>query len=193
MNSGLKFDVSTFREGLRAKLKVTKKTEAEILNQAAGSICANAIRLTKGAKKNTIVADLTSGGLAFRLLQSPRFQARMPKSVRGYTRGTHTRAEINAAAARFVRLRGSTVRYIVAGWFKALKVFRPNARRDASAKGLAGLGRATKATPGILAAVFENFSRGAGTVGAGPLQQALNEEGASMKKYAEKKLADALK
>lgn len=191
--TGITFDTGAFRKGLRAKLAVTKKTEEQIINQAAGSVCANAIRLTKGAKKNEIIGDLTSNGLVFKLLQSPRFQARMPGYLKGFTRGTHTRAQINDAARVFVAQRARTIRYIAAGWFKALAVFRPASKRKVSDKGLAGKGTARKATERILEAVFVNFSRGAGEVGARPLQQALDEEGRSMQSYAEKKLANAWK
>ena len=193
MSGDITFDLSTFRAGLRHKLSLTKKAEADVLNQAAGSICANAIRLTKGTKKNQVIGDLTSNGLVFKLLQSTRFQARMPKRFQGYTRGTHTRAQINQAAREFVKQRAATVKYIAAGWFKALMVFRPSVRRKVSAKGLAGKGRATKARPDILAAVFENFSRGAGEVGADALQQALNDEGRFMLGYGNKALTKALK
>ena len=189
--SGIQFDLSTVQDGLRAKLRVTKKTEAEILNQAGGSVVANAIRLTKKASAADIRSVLQSNGTVFRLLQSPQMQRRLSKKLVGYTRGTHTRAQINAAAAQLIRLRVSSRGYIAAGWFPALATFRPGSRRRVSARGLAGQGRATRATPSRLVATIENFSRGAGAVGAAALQQALNEEGASMQDYAKKKLAAA--
>lgn len=193
MASGFKFDLTTFRAGLRAKLRVTKKTEAEILNQAGGSVCANAIRLTKGARKSDVEGQLSRNGLSFRLLQSPAMQRRLPKSLQGYTRGRHTRAELNEAARKLIALRGASRRYIAAGWFKALAVFRPGSSRRVSDKGLAGQGRARRATSSSLVATFENHSRGAGEVGAAALQQALDDEGRSMKAYGERKLAAAWK
>ena len=190
-SSGIKFNLGTFQAGLRAKLRVTKKAEADILNQAGGSVVANAIRLTKKASAADIRSTLQSNGTVFRLLQSPHMQRRLPKKLVGYTRGTHTRAQINAAATQLVRARVSSRGYIAAGWFPALAVFRPGTTRRASAKGLAGQGRATRATSGKLVATFQNFSRGANQVGAAALQQALDEEGRSMQSYANKKLAAA--
>ena len=35
MKAAIQFDLSGFQRGLRAKLAATKKTEAEVLNQAA--------------------------------------------------------------------------------------------------------------------------------------------------------------
>ena len=190
-SSGIQFDLSQFQDGLRAKLRVTKKTEAEILNQAGGSVVANAIRLTKKASAADIRKTLQSNGTVFRLLQSPQMQSRLPKKLTGFTRGTHTRAQINAAATALIRARVSSRGYIAAGWFAALSTFRPGANRRLSAQGLAGQGRATRATPSRLIATFENHARGAGAVGAAALQQALNDEGQSVQSYAEKKLAQA--
>ena len=190
-SSGCKFDLSTFRAGLRAKLKVTKKAEADILNRAGGSVVANAIRLTPRADPAKIEAELTTGGLAFRLLQSPRFQSRLPKKLQGFTKGTHTRAQLNAAAKQLVALRRRSANYIRAGWYPALRTFRPGVAGKVSEKGLASQGKATKATESRLVATFENHARGAGDVGAAALQQALDNEGRSMQSYAEQKLAAA--
>ena len=193
MASGCKFDLSTFQRGLRAKQKATKKTGAEIINRACGSTLANAIRLTPRANPQAIKAQLSTNGTAFRLLQSPAMQGRLPKKLVGFTKGTHTRAQINAAAAKFIQLKAASSGYIRAGWFKALAVFRPGSARKVSSKSLAGRGRARKATPGRLSATFENFSRGVDKVGAAPLQRAMNEEGRSMLAYAAAKLASAWK
>ena len=191
MASGCKFDLSTFRAGLRAKQRVTKQAGSEIINRASGSTIANAIRLTPRANPQAIKARLSTGGTAFKLLQSPAMQSRLPKRLQGFTRGTHTRAQLDAAAATLIRLSAASAGYIKAGWFNALAVFRPGSARHVSEKSLAGQGQASKATPGRLAATFSNFSRGADKVGVAALQQALNEEGESMKAYAEKKLAQA--
>ena len=161
------------------------------INQAAGSTLANAIRLTKKASRAEIQDALQNNGTVFRLLQSPQMQRRLPKKLVGYTRGTHSRQQINEAAARLIRARVASRGYIAAGWFKALAVFRPGTKRKASAKGLAGQGKATKATPSLLVATFENHSRGAGEIGAAALQGALDNEGRSMAAYAERKLAAA--
>ena len=191
MASGIKFDLSTFRAGLRAKLAVTKKTEAEILNQAAGSTLANAIRLTKKASKADIQNTLQSNGTAFKLLQSKRMQSRLPRRFQGYTRGTHRRAEIDDAAVRFIRARVASRGYIAAGFFKALAVFRPGSARRVSDRGLAGKGRASRATASRLVATFENFASGANTIAAPALQTALDNEGAQMQRYGEKMLSKA--
>ena len=193
MASGIKFDMTTFRAGLRAKLAVTKKTGAKVINQAAGSTLANAIRLTKKANAAEIRTSLQSNGTAFKLLQSPAMQSRLPRRFQGYTRGTHSRAEINDAATRFIRARAASRGNIAAGFFKALAVFRPGSARRVSDRGLAGKGRAKRATASRLVATFENFAAGADTVAAPALQQALDEEGVSMKTYGEARLAKAWK
>ncbi len=193
MASGVTFDMSTFRAGLRVKLAVTKKTEAEILNQAGGSVLANAIRLTRKASNADIEAALGSNGLAFRLLQSPQMQRRLPRSLQGFTRGRHTRAEITDAARKLIQARARSRGNIAAGFFKALAVFRPGSARKVSGKGLAGQGRATRATASRLVATFENFAAGADTIAAPALQQSLNEEGGKMKQYGEARLAQAWK
>jgi hypothetical protein len=192
-STGITFDMATFRRGLDAKFKASKKAHADVLNQAGGSICANAIRLTKRASKPAIVRGLSTNGLAFKLVQSRSFRARLPRELQAMLAGKRTRAEINAAVTRFIALRAASRGYIAAGWFKGLAVFRPNSKRQVSEKGLAAQGRATKATTFSLVATFENHARGAAKVGMAPLQQAFDEEGRSMQSYAEKTLAAALK
>jgi hypothetical protein len=184
--TGIKFDLTTFRSGLQAKRKATKIAEADILNQAGGSICANAIRLTPKATAGKIKAELSHNNLA--VYATIRRLKKAGISQRGMSR-----ARFAAEVTKTINKRAASARYIAAGWFKPLAVFRPNSKQKVSDKSLAGKSRATKATASSLAATFENHSRGASEVGAATLQQAMDEEGRSMKAYAEKKLAQAWK
>jgi hypothetical protein len=184
--TGIKFDLTTFRAGLQAKRRVTKKAEAEILNQAGGSICANAIRLTPKATAGKIKAELRQNNLA--IYATLRRLKKAGISTRGMSR-----ARFAQEVTRTINKRAASARYIAAGWFKPLAIFRPGSARKVSDKSLAARSRATKATESSLAATFENHSRGASQVGAAALQQAMDEEGRSMKAYAEKKLAQAWK
>ncbi len=131
--------------------------------------------------------------MALRLLQSPSYQSRLPARLRGYTRGTHTKAEIDAAARQLVTLRRRSAGYIRAGWIKAAQDFGGAAKRKVSAKSFAALGRGTRATESRLAASGTNAATGALAVGSEPLRRALDFVGRDMIAYAERKLAKAWK
>lgn len=193
MSASIKFDLAGFQRGLRAKLAATKRAEAEVLNQAAKNVCLRAIAYTPKADPAAIERELTKGGLAFRLLQSRSFQGRLPKSLRGFTRGTHSRKQLNDAVRKLVTLRRRSAGYIKAGWIKAAQEFGGAARGRVSEKSLAGRGYGVRATQGNLKAIGVNLARGAGTVGADALQKALNYVGKDMLSYAEKKIAGVWK
>ena len=186
-------DTSLFSRALRQKARRSKQTIPQILNRAGGSVAANAINLTPAAVRTDIVANLTSGGKAFRLLQSPKYQHRLPKKFQGYTRGTHTRAQINAAVRSFVKSKAFSRNYIKAGWFVALKVFRPGSKRRYSEKGHAGEGKGKKATVLSAFASLENHSTGSAKVGFAALQEAVNKEAKFMLTYGTTAIRKALK
>lgn len=193
MNGGIKFDLSGFQAGLRRKLAATKRAVPEVLNQAAKNICLRAIAFTPKADPTAIERELTSGGMAFRLLQSRSFQGRLPKSLRGFTRGTHSRKQLNDAVRKLVVLRRRSAGYIKAGWIKAAQEFGGAARGRVSEKSLAGRGYGVRATQSSAKAIGANLARGASTIGADALQKALDYVGQDMTAYAEKKLAQPWK
>lgn len=193
MNGGIKFDLSGFQNGLRRKLAATKRAVPDVLNAAAKNVCLRAIAYTPKADPAQIEAQLTTGGLAFRLLQSQSFQGRLPKKLRGFTRGKYSRAQINDAVRKLVALRRRSAGYIKAGWIKAAQAFGGAARGRVSEKSLAGRGYGVRATQSSAKAVGVNLARGASTVGAEALQKALDYVGKDMVSYAEKKIAGVWK
>ena len=189
MNGGIQFDMAGFQNGLRRKLAASRRAAPVVVNQAAKSVCLRAIAFTPKANPGQIEAELTNNGLAFRLLQSKSFQGRLPRKLRGYARGTHTRAQIDEAVRQLVALRRRSQSYIKAGWIKAAQAFGGAPSGRVSTRSLAGQGYGRKATEGNPEATGANLARGASKVGAGALQQALNFVGKDMLDYAERKLA----
>lgn len=184
MPTGVTFDLSTFREGLRAKLAVTKKTEAEVLNQAAKNICLRAVSFTPKANKGAI-----------RALDVKIIAGAVAKKLRGGhggkigISGREFAARIKKERARRIR----SVAYVSAGWVKAGQGFGGGLKKKVSAKGNAGKSYGKKATDSTLAAIGANLANGASVVGARALQEAADFVGRDMLSYAQKKLARALK
>ena len=189
MNGGVKLDMRAFNAGMRRKLAVTKRAVPVVVNQASKNVCLRAIAFTPKADPKQIEAQLTQNGFVFRLLQSKSFQARLPRKLQGFTRGTHSRAQINEAARQLVALRRRSVAYIKAGWIRAAQAFGGATSQQVSNRSLAGKGYGKRATESHPQAEGVNFARGASTVGAEALQQAVNFVGKDMADYAEKKLA----
>ena len=189
MSITVKLDMATFRAGVRHKLALSKRTEAEILNKAGRDISLRAIKYTPKADKGAVRANLTTNGTLLRILQSPRASDRLPRSLQGFTRGTHTKEAIDAAAARLLALRLRSIGYIKAGWIKAAQAFGGAKSRKVSSKGNAGKSYGIKATVYHLIATGENMATGAPKVGPAALQKSLDEVGRDMLSYAPKQIA----
>ena len=189
MASAFTFDAPAFQRGLRHKLSLTRRAAADVMNGAGRDVCLHSIKATPKANPAAIKAKLASNGTAFRILQSPATQSRLPKRLRGFTKGTHTRAQINAAAAALIAARRRSSGYIKAGWIKAAQAFSGAPSARVSSRGLASKGFGRRATANALAIEGANLARGAGSVGLPALQQALTVVGEKMQTYAPKKLA----
>ena len=182
------FDQSTFNAGLRRKLALTKKTEAEVLNHASRNVCLRAIQFTPAADKDAIQAQLASNGLVFKLLQSPAFQDRLPRKLAGKAFAKRSRAELIADAKTLIALRKRSIKNIAAGWIKAAQAFGGGKNRKVSDKGNTGKGYGKRAKENALEASGVNAANGAPKIGAKPLQEALNFVGKDMLTYMPKKI-----
>lgn len=189
MSITCKLDYTAFRRGLDAKLRVSKRDEADILNRAGRDVCLKSIKYMPRADAAEISAALKSNGLVFKLLQSPNFQHRLPRKLAGKAFAKRSRAELIADAKTLIASRRRSRAYIAAGWIKAAQTFGAAKNRKVSDRGEAGKGYGKRATAGNLAAMGANLATGAIKVGPPSLQQSLDEVGNDMKAYGERKLA----
>lgn len=189
MASGIQFDRTGFHAGLQRKLAATKRAGPTVVNKAMGNVCLRAASFTPKADRAKIETELRTGGLLFKLLQSPTFQSRLPRKLRGFTRGTHTRAQIDAAATLLLRARNASVGAIRAGFVKAAQAFGMGQRQRVSARGNPGKSYGVRATSSQAVATAANLATGAVAVGSAPLAHAMEFVGKDLSDYAEKTLA----
>ena len=184
-------DYASFRAGLRRRLDSTKRAVPVVVNKASKNVCLRAVQFTPKASAAKIRSDLTTNGLALRLLQSPAMQGRLPRKLQGFTRGTHTKAQLDEAARQLVGRAVQSVAYIKAGWVKAAQAFGGATRSKVSDKGLAGQSYGKPASVARPVAEGGNAARGAVKVGTPALQQALNFVGKDLVPDAQKTMATA--
>lgn len=203
MSITCKLNYTEFSRGLQAKLRASKKDEADITNRAARDVCLKSIKYTPRAQAKGLGQELLQDGYLMRLVYAvyhpvggqkkqkhlvPGLATSPAKPgatrIPGYTR-TQMRELANRLLAHKRRSRG----YIAAGWIKAAQAFGAALNRKVSNAGEAGKGYGKKATPSRLEALGANLATGAILVGPPALQQALDEVGLDMSAYAERKMA----
>jgi hypothetical protein len=162
-----------FSATMRQYLQISRRVPKDEINRRAKNVCLKSIRYTEKADKKEIKSALTTNGLAYKLVKKTGLN----------------RKQIKAKVAKFIRARMSSASYIKAGWYKAAVVFggrggklKPGKRADQ--------GTGEKATDSKLTATMTNMAVGATKISGPALAKAMNEEGADMLKYIQRKLAE---
>ena len=204
MSGNMTFDTRTFRAGLRHKLSLTKRAEADVLNSALGDVALNAIRFVP---KAGFGRELLTDGFLMRMVYTiyhpvggqkkakelvPGLATFPPKKDSTRVPG-YTRAQMKELANRLLVHRRRSRGYIGAGFIRAAQAMGKKLSRKVSAKGNAGKGYGVKAFANRLVALGVNASTGAVIVGPAAVQQAMDLVGRKMLTYAPKQIAKVWK
>jgi hypothetical protein len=163
-----------FSKTLRRYADLSSKGAAEAINKKAKDVCIRSISQTPMADKGAIKTTLQADGLAFKLVNKTGL----------------TKDQIKQKAAALIRARTGSVRYIKAGWYKALQVFGGRGGKTRP-DGLADKGTGSKASPRDLTAVMENKAFGATQVGGDALARAMDSVRKDMMVYIQRKAREA--
>lgn len=186
----LTLDTSQFARFMRERQKITKESSAKLLNRAGRNVAFRAIKYTPKAAAGKIKRDLNkrvvwTGAKARRSRKSGRMRKIKPTKLFYLVAQKYAREHgwKRDKLTRFSKKRLSSRGYISVGWFKVAKDFGAKVKRFSN-KSLVAKSLGTQATPSKLAAYLENAARGAPKIGRIALQQAINEVGREMHRWA---------
>lgn len=178
MSVKLKVDTSDFQKTLREYMYWNRREEAEIVNKIAKDVALYASKFTPKAVREKIREQVTRDNLGFKIIAKR-------KGKPGFDQ-----KEMKVAARKMLNARLRSVGYVAAGWFKALADLGVKTRYNPKSKIREGY--AYPAQPKKVAeAVIANAVAGAGKIGSEALQEAIRFKTADMKKYIERKMAEA--
>lgn len=213
MSATFKIDDREFQRTLKVYLQHNKRTLAEIVNQKGFAICKAATAVTVKANKQNIKSGLLADGKAGapmaaliinKALKEGGKRGELISKAVGFPVGKGLRgSDMQAAVDALIKRRAASAAYLKSGWLPGVAIFAraigksPSLRAAKALQRRQFLGDADTAKPGVnplcrfwntaFAEIETPPNDAVGFCEQG-LQQAINQEAASMKKYIERKM-----
>jgi hypothetical protein len=193
MAASITIDDREFQAALKAYMKVSRRSLAEIVNKRAVNIAFKSIKHTPAAGKRDINSELRSKSK--RAPKQSLARLRVIVINRKRDKEIPKGKDLTAAANEVIKNRKKSIGYIKAGWLSAVQALQPHAKLRKRPPRLNDDGDATKLGYGKPArsglnptAIIANQVAGAVEVGSKAIQRAMQEDALDMRTFTAKRM-----